>query len=170
MWKKEEEVKDALSESSAANFKVEMLKWQFGENSSLKGQIELVLMKLRNESTKLQEQLTNSTGFTLSPLLSEMEGTESLSMEEIQDKWQYFEYSSTEESGVTTDEYVTYASIGNVLPFTPKPSTVPVPHTFASIVKNANVLLKAKLLKVEVNRPWFMESLFHDRDLKLVSI
>ena len=55
-WRKEEDVKDALSESTAANFKVEILKWQFGDNSSLKDEIELVLMKLKNESKQLQQQ------------------------------------------------------------------------------------------------------------------
>ena len=162
-WRKEEDVKDALSESTAANFKVEMLKWQFGENLSLKDEIELALMKLKNESKQLQQQLMDSVSSTVPPIITDTRSTEQLTLEEIQDKWQYFEFSSMR------DLSETYNSIGNVLPFGPKPSAYPGHHTFASSVENANVFLKAKLLKVKINRPWFRESLFYDREFKLVS-
>ena len=163
LWRKEEDVKDALSESTAANFKVEMLKWHFGDNSSLKDEIELVLMKLKNESKQLQQQMMDSVSSTVPPIVTDMGSAEQLTLEEIQDQWQYFEFSSMR------DLAETYNSIGNVLTFRPKPSTYPGHHTFASSVENANVFLKAKLLKVKINRPWFRESLFYDREFKLVS-
>ena len=42
----------ALSETAAANFKIEMLEWHFGQNTSLKG-IDYVLEKLYNKSKDL---------------------------------------------------------------------------------------------------------------------
>ena len=164
LWKEEEEVKDALSESAAANFKMEMLTCQFGDNSSLKHQIEYVLVKLRNESELFQEQLSHSMSSVVphDQLVRDIGTEETLSLEEIQDRWKHFEFSSTRETKAV------HNSIGNILPFNPKPSAFPGKHTFVSKIINANVMLKAKLLKVNINRPWFTESLFHDREFKLV--
>ena len=169
LWKKEEEVKDALSESAAANFKMEMLKCQFGDNSSLKHQIEDLLVKLRNESELFHEQLTHSMPSVIPQLVSDIGIEEALSLEEIQDHWKYFEFSSTNENKVAPSASVMYNSIGDILPFNPKPSSYPGKHTFASYIQNAKVMLKAKLLKVKISRQWFTESLFHDREFKLVS-
>ena len=166
-WEKEEEVKDALSDSTAANFKLEMLKLLFGDSSSLKQQIDLILMKLRNETMELQEQIINGASATLPPIVTGVGDTQQLSSEEIRDQWQYFEFSS---KGGDNSAIDTFNSIDNVLFFNPKPSSFPGHNTFASIVQNATVFMKAKLLKVKINRPWFKESLFHDRELKLVSI
>ena len=168
MWNLEEEVKNDLSESAAANFKLEMLKCQFGDNSSLKHHVENVLVKMRNDSELFQEQLTHSMPSVVPQLVSDIGIEEALSLEEIQDQWKYFEFSSTNENKVAPSASVMYNSIGDILPVSPKPSSYPGKHTFASNIQNANVMLKAKLLKVNINRPWFTESLFHDSEFKLV--
>lgn len=168
---KEEEVTDALSKSKAANFKVEMLEWQFGDNSSFKDQIEFVLMKLRNETEQLQKQLMNSVPSSVSSLVDDMGTTGALLVEEIQDHWEYFEFSSTkdERSAATSLSSSNSISIGNILPFSLKPSTSQGYQTFTDHVQGANLTLKAKVLKVKINRPWFRPSLFQNRELKLVS-
>ena len=169
-WRKEEEIKDALSKSTGANFKVEMLQWKFGENSSMKDEIAPVLAKLKNETKQLRdlEQILSSDSSTVSSLIRDIESTEPLSLEEIQDKWQYFEFSSTSKSNGTLVP-VAYKHLGSILSLGHKPFAFSRHRSFASYIQNANVLLKAKVLKVNINRPWFRESLFHNRHLKLVS-
>lgn len=168
-WRKEEKVIDALYESTAANFKAEMLEWQFGENSSLKDQIQAALVKLRNESESLQTELVTSARSLASPLANDMGNIETLSLKEVHDQWRYFEFSSAKVASASSRASEAPGSIGSILPFNPKLSTSHGFPTFSEYVKGANVSLKAKLLKVKINRPWFKPTLFHNRELKMVS-
>ena len=160
IWSEEDDVVHALSETAAANFKIEMLEWYFGQNSSLKG-IDYVLEKLRNKSKSLQKQLLDSESLLISPFASDIGRTEILSLEEVKDKWEYFEFSSTADTKGMV-------SIGSILQFSPKPSIYQVYNTFSKQVESANVKIKAKLLKVKISRPWFSPSLFQNREFKLV--
>ena len=160
IWSEEDDVIHALSETAAANFKIDMLEWYFGQNSSLKG-IDYVLEKLRNESKSLQKQLLDSESLLISPFASDIGRTDILSLEEVKDKWEYFEFSSAADTKGMV-------SIGSILKFSPKPSIYQAHHTFSKQVESANVKIKAKLLKVKISRPWFSPSLFHNREFKWV--
>ena len=113
---------------------------------------------------ELQEQIINGASATLPPIVTGVGDTQQLSSEEIRDQWQYFEFSSKGGDNSAIEIFIDN-SIDNVLFFNPKPSSFPGRNTFASIVQNATVFMKAKLLKVKINCPWFKESLFHDREL-----
>ncbi len=167
-WRKEDEAMDALAESAATDFKAGMLDWQFGENSSLKDQIELALAKLKNESQQLQKQLLNSANSLVTPLVSDMSGTDPLSVEEIQDQWKYFEFSSNKDSDSALPDSSAPVSIASILPFDPKPLAFHGYPTFSEFVRGASIAVKAKLLKVKISRPWFRPLLFHNREFKLV--
>lgn len=160
IWSEEDDVVHALSETAAANFKIDMLEWHFGQNTSLKG-IDYVLEKLNNKSKDLQKQLLDSKSLLISPFASDIGRTEILSLEEVMDQWEYFEFSSA----ANTKGMV---SIGNILQFSPKPSIHQAYHTFSKEVESAHVKIKAKLLKVKISRPWFSPSVFHSREFKLV--
>lgn len=172
--KKEEEVATALSESSSSKLNVEMLEFQFGANAQMKGQIDVVLEKLKDESEQLKNQLEESKPSSGSPLVEDVGKTEALQLEEIQDDWAVFEFSSTKSSKETTAKGMkstTSTSVGTIFRFVPKTSVSASVgrQSFSEHVKSASLKVKAKLLKVKINRPWFRPDLFRNREFKLVS-
>lgn len=172
--KKEEEVATALSESSSSKLNVEMLKFQFGANAQMKDQIKVVLEKLEDESKQLENQLEESKPSSGSPLVEDFGKTEALQLEEIQDNWAVFEFSTTKSSKETTAKGMkstTSTSVGTIFRFVPKTSVSASVgrQSFSEHVKSASLKVKAKLLKVKINRPWFRPDLFRNREFKLVS-
>lgn len=173
----EDKLVETLSESTAANLQLEMLKSQVGAESQMIGQINVVLETLEREKKNLEKELAEakknpSSG---SGLVEDMGKSEKLSLEEMQDNWASFDFSSTttsQESKSSGTQTSTKASVGSLFPFVgPKVDVAAsTEHTsLSSHLSNVNLKVKAKLLKVKINRPWFRPDLFSNRDFKLVS-
>ena len=167
---KENEVSKALSESSAANLRVETLEFQFGAKSQMKGQIDVVLARLNLESDQLERQLEESQPSSSSSLVEEVGTTQPLDAQEIQDNWLMFDFSSTKsskESSSLSVETSTTATFGTW--FASGSVSASVGHqSFSEHLKSADVKVKAKVLKVKINRPWFRSDLFMNREFTLV--
>ena len=180
---KESEVSEALSESSAASLRFETLEFQFGAKSQMKAQINIVLAKLKGERDQLERQLEESDPSSTSSLVEDVGTTEPLEPQEIQDNWAMFDFSSTksskEQSSTSVNTGMSF-SFSTWLPLELVGSPVSgsvggglsssVGHqSFSEHVKSADVKVKAKLLKVKINRPWFRLDLFTNKEFKLVS-
>ena len=173
--REQQEVADALQENTDANLNLEMLEFQFGAKSQLKGQVEVVLARLELEKTTLEDQIKESEPSSSSPMVDDLGTTEELDLEEIHDNWALFEYTSTKSEKETSQSSVqssTKASVSSWIPFTPKVSvsTSAGRKSFSEHLRSADLKVKAKVLKVKINRPWFRADLFSNREYKLVSI
>ena len=168
---KESEVSKALSESSAANLRVETLEFQFGAKSQMKGQIDTVLKNLYDEQHNLERDLEQSLPSPSSSLVEDMGRIEPFQPQEIQDNWAMFDFSSTSSSKEASSHSFqtdTSASAGYAFVASASVSTSTGYQSFSEHVKSANIKVKAKLLKVKINRPWFNSDLFTNREFKLV--
>ena len=163
--KKEGEVTKALSESSAANLRVETLEFQFGAKSQMKAQIEVVLARLNLESDQLERQLEESQPSSSSSLVDDVGTTQPLDAQEIQDNWLLFDFSSTksskESSSYSFDSSST-ATYGNWFTASGTVSSSFGYQSFSEHVKSADVRIRAKVLKVKINRPWFRLGFVHE--------
>ena len=171
---KQQEVVDALKDNTDANLHLEMLEFQFGAKSQLKSQIDVVLARLKSEKETLENDIKESTPSSGSPMVEDLGTTEALDLEEIQDNWALFEFTSTKSSKESSQSSVkssTKASIGSWFPFSPKGSvSASTGHEhFSEHLRSADVKVKAKVLKVKINRPWLRADLFNNREYKLVS-
>lgn len=170
---KENEVSKALAASSSANLRAETLAFQFGAKSQMKDQIDHVLARLKIESESLERQLAESDPSSSSSLVDDVGTTEPLNAHEVKDNWAMFEFSSTKsskESSSTSFDTSTTASISTWVPAASGSVSQSVGvQSFSEHVRSADVKVKAKFLKVKINRPWFRPDLFMNREFKLVS-
>ena len=149
----------------------------------MKDQINVVLAKLKGERDQLERQLAESDPSSTSSLVENVGTTEPLEAQEIQDNWLLFDFSSTKSSKEQSSKSVKTGmsvSFSTWLPLglvgSPASGSVggalssSVGHqSFSEHVKSADVKVKAKLLKVKINRPWFRSDLFANKEFKLVS-
>ena len=169
---KEGEVQAAFSESSAANLRIESLEFQFGAKSQMKDQINVVLAKLNTDHEHLERELAESKPSSSSSLVDDMGTTEPFEPQEIQDNWAMFDFSSTESSKETKSrsfDTKNSASFGYAFLASASVSASVGHQSFSEHVKSADVKVRAKLLKVKINRPWFRTDLFTNREFTLVS-
>ena len=138
----------------------------------MKDQIDIVLAKLTLESEQLESQLAESKPSSSSSLVDDVGTTEPFEPQEIQDNWAMFDISSTrssKESSSSSVETSTMVSAGYSF-FGSASVSASVGHqSFSEHVKSADVKVKAKVLKVKINRPWFRSELFTNREFTLVS-
>ena len=170
--KKEAEVSKALSDSSAANLRLQTLEFQFGAKSQMKDQIDIVLAKLTLESEQLESQLAESKPSSSSSLVDDVGTTEPFEPQEIQDNWAMFDFSSTKSSKESSSSSVeTSTTVSGSYSFVASASvSASVGHqSFSEHVQSSDVKVKAKVLKVKINRPWFRSELFINREFTLVS-
>ena len=172
---KQQELTDALKENTDANLKLEMLEFQFGAKSQLKGQVDVILARLELEKTTLEDQIKESEPSSSSPMIDDLGTTEELDLEEIQDNWALFEYTSTKSSKESSQSSVqssTKVSASSWIPFYNPGASVSTSagrKSFSEHLRSADVKVKAKVLKVKINRPWFRADLFRNEEYKLVS-
>jgi len=171
---KQQKVVDALKQNTDANLHLELLEFQFGAKSQLKSQIDVILARLELEKTTLEDEISKSEPSSGSPMVDDLGTTEELDLEEIQDNWALFEYTSTKAEKETSQSSVqssTKASVSSWIPFYPgaSVSTSGGRKSFSEHLRSADVKVKAKVLKVKINRPWFRADLFRNEEYKLVS-
>ena len=167
---KEGEVQDALLESSAANLRIESLEFQFGAKSQMKDQINVVLARLIADRDHLERQLAESEPSSSSPLVDDVGTTEPFTSQEIQDNWAILPQNQTKNLKVIVlHDTKNSASFGYAFVASASVSASVGHQSFSEHVKSADVKVKAKLLKVKINRPWFRTDLFINREFTLVS-
>ena len=172
---KQQEVVDALKQNTDANLHLELLEFQFGAKSQLKSQIDVILARLELEKNTLEDQISKSEPSSGSPMVDDLGTTEELDLEEIQDNWALFEYTSTKSSKESSQSSVqssTKVSASSWIPFWIPGASVSTSagrKSFSEHLRSADVKVKAKVLKVKINRPWFRADLFRNEEYKLVS-
>ena len=102
--------------------------------------------------------------------------TYSITEQERQYAWTSFEFDSTERSTIVDSESTTYGALfrfGNDAGLWDEKGRVSQRSSSSSLsssVTNSQVKMRAKVLKVRINRPWFKETVFHNDALKMVCV
>lgn len=171
----ESAVAKALAEDASATSAVAAARNEYGANSILQSQISSTITFLQSQVNQYRNQLSTAPG-AVPGYVADANGTRELTPAEQEDQWTAFEFDSTQASkSVSSDSRSYKASLsfgfrGGLWSVSGGASYSRSTSKFSQDISQANVKIRAKFLRVQINRPWLRTTLFKNRDLTSVSM